>query len=191
MSSNISAEAEFLQARAERAWLQDHEYMELLGYSSVQKSEVGVMTYLQHPDEIFTKPKIGLIYFIDNFQAAGDFSKKSSKGSLCWRLEKSGEASDNFGLEYYFATALKRGRPTWKGVKSFYAMNIIRSVSHIHVICHILQKSYEVKVPQIQQQTEVSLKRQKVAEGIDWLLKAYNELEEVQASGEEGLYTSD
>lgn len=172
MSSNISTDADVLQADFHARWLQDHEYFALLSHSTAAREEAGVFCYSRHPDEIYSNPKSGLLYLIDNVQAACEFQRKVCKGSLCWKAVRTGSVKDKLGLEFELATALKRGRPIKKGVKTTYSMNIVKSSEHNAAICHLLIKT------EASNDTPVVRKRQKVEEGIEWLLRAATELQQ-------------
>jgi hypothetical protein len=176
MSSNISTDADVLQADFEQHWLQDHEYFALLSHAPAAREEVGIFSFSQHPDEIYSNPKSGFLYLLDNLQTVCEFQRKVCKGSLCWKIVKTADARDKLGLQYELATALKRGRPVKKGVRTTYSMNIVKSSEHQAVICHLLIKT------ETAEETSVVRKRQKVEEeGIDWLLRAATELQEEAA----------
>jgi hypothetical protein len=190
MSSNISTDADVLQGDFELQWLQDHEYFALLSHTPAAREEIGITSFSRHPDEIYSNPKSGYLYLLNNFSAAFEFQRKASKGSLCWKVLKNKQVKDKLGLQCVFASASKRGRPVKKGAKTTYTMNIIKSSAHNAVICHLLsQQTSPPKCPPVTIQKQHLLsktvetpalrKRQKMTEGIDWLLRAATELEEV------------
>jgi hypothetical protein len=192
MSSNISTDADVLQGNFELQWLQDHEYFALLSHTPAAREEVGISSFSRHPDEIYSNPRSGLLYLLDNLSAAFEFQRKACKGSLCWRVLKTKQVKDKLGLQSMFASASKRGRPLKKGAKMTYSMNIVKSSAHNAVICHLLsQEAMPLKCPSVAiskqhllrntetEETPALHKRQKMAVGIDWLLCAASELEEV------------
>lgn len=193
MSSNISTDADVLQGDFALQWLQDHEYFALLSHTPAAREEVGISSFSRHPDEIYSNPRSGLLYLLDNLSAAFEFQRKVCKGSLCWKVLKTNQVKDKLGLQCIFASASKRGRPLKKGAKTTYSMNIVRSSAHNAVICHLLsQQAMPLKCPSVAiskqlllsntktaEETPALRKRQKMAVGIDWLLRAASELEEV------------
>lgn len=113
---------------------------------------------------------------------------KPPKGHCVGRYSRQKQVMDKLGLQCVFASASKRGRPAKKGARTTYTMNMIKSSAHNAVICHLLsQQASPLKCPPVPIQKQHLLsktvetpalhKRQKMAEGIDWLLRAATELE--------------